>query len=38
MILPVLELDMSNNTVETAAEHIADWMESRGGLYMNDPA
>ena len=37
-ILPVLELDMSNNTVETAAEHIADWMESRGGLYMNDPA
>ena len=35
-ILPVLELDMSNNTIETATDHIADWMESTGGLYMND--
>ena len=35
-MLPVLELDMSNNTIETAVEHIADWMESTGGLYMND--
>ena len=34
-ILPVLELDMSNNTIETATEHIADWMESTGGLYMS---
>ena len=34
-MLPVLELDMSNNTVETATEHIADWMESTGGLYMS---
>jgi hypothetical protein len=33
-MLPVLELDMSNNSVETAADHIADWMESTGGLYM----
>ena len=37
-ILPIFELDMSNNTIETAAEHIADWMESTGGLYMNDHA
>ena len=35
-MLPVLELDMSNNTIGTAVEHIADWMESTGGLYMND--
>ena len=35
-ILPVLELDMSNNTIETATDHIADWMESTGGLFMND--
>ena len=33
-MLPVLELDMSNNTIETAADSIADWMESTGGLYM----
>ena len=35
-ILPVLELDMSNNTIETATDHIANWMESTGGLFMND--
>ncbi len=35
-MLPVLELDMSNNTIETAVEHITDWIESMGGLYMND--
>ena len=34
-MLPVLELDMSHNTIETAAEKIADWMESTGGLYMS---
>jgi len=34
-ILPVLELDMSHNTIGTAADHIADWMESTGGLYMS---
>ena len=34
-MLPVLELDMSNNSVETAADRIADWMESTGGLYMS---
>ncbi len=33
-MLPVLELDMSHNTIETAAEKIADWLESTGGLYM----
>lgn len=37
-MLPVFELDMSNNTVETATDQIADWMESTGGLYMDDPA
>ena len=37
-ILPIFELDISDNTIETAAEHIADWMESTGGLYMNDHA
>ncbi|MBC7879217.1 MAG: hypothetical protein H7Y59_18765 [Anaerolineales bacterium] len=37
-MLPIFELDISNNTVETATEHIADWMESTGGLYMDDPA
>jgi hypothetical protein len=34
-MLPILELDMSNNNVETAADQIADWMESTGGLYMS---
>jgi len=34
-VLPILELDMSNQTVETAADRIADWMESTGGLYMS---
>lgn len=33
-ILPVLELDISNNNIPTATEKIADWMESTGGLYM----
>jgi hypothetical protein len=32
-ILPVLELDMSDNDVAGAADRIADWMEERGGLW-----
>ena len=34
-ILPMLELDVSDNNIEAATEKIADWMESSGGLYMS---
>ncbi len=33
-ILPKLEVDISDNKVQGAAEKIAAWMESTGGLYM----
>lgn len=33
-ILPRLELDISDNDIPRAAERIADWMESTGGLYL----
>jgi regulator of PEP synthase PpsR (kinase-PPPase family) len=33
-ILPVLELDISDNHIENAVEHIADWLVTSGGLYM----
>jgi hypothetical protein len=32
-ILPVLELDVSDNDVTAAADRIADWLEETGGLY-----
>ena len=32
-ILPTLEIDISNNNVLGAADKIADWMESTGGLW-----
>jgi hypothetical protein len=32
-ILPVLELDVSDNNVTAAADRIADWLEETGGLY-----
>jgi hypothetical protein len=32
-ILPVLELDVSDNNVNNAAEKVADWLEETGGLY-----
>ncbi len=32
-ILPVLELDVSDNDVTVAADRIADWLEETGGLY-----
>ena len=32
-ILPVLELDISDSDVPGAADRIADWLESTGGLY-----
>jgi hypothetical protein len=31
--LPVLELDLSDDDVPAAAERVADWLESTGGLY-----
>jgi hypothetical protein len=34
-ILPILELDISDNDIQTAVEKIADWMEYTGGLYMS---
>src|SRR5512146_1828272 len=33
-ILPRLELEISDNDIPAATEHIADWMEATGGLYM----
>ena len=34
-LLPVLEVDISDNSIPAAVERIADWMESTGGLYMS---
>jgi hypothetical protein len=33
-MLPLLELDISDNNILRAVEEIADWMESTGGLWM----
>jgi hypothetical protein len=33
--LPTLRLDVSNNSISDAADRIADWLESRGGLYLD---
>ncbi len=35
-MLPKLELDISDNDIPRAVEKIADWMESTGGLWMNE--
>lgn len=35
-ILPMLEVDISDNDIPAAVERIADWMEQTGGLYMDD--
>jgi transcriptional/translational regulatory protein YebC/TACO1 len=35
-ILPKLTVDISDNDVPRAVEHIADWLEETGGLYMRD--
>jgi hypothetical protein len=32
-ILPTLELDVSDNDVARAADHVADWLEETGGLW-----
>jgi hypothetical protein len=32
-ILPVLEIDVSDNDINKAADKIADWLEQTGGLY-----
>ena len=34
--LPKIEIDISDNSIPTAVEHIADWLEETGGLYMPD--
>jgi hypothetical protein len=31
--LPVYEVDVSDDSVEGAADRIADWLEATGGLY-----
>ncbi|MEJ2759520.1 MAG: hypothetical protein P8046_13650, partial [Anaerolineales bacterium] len=35
-ILPVLEVDISDDDVDRAAGEVADWMESTGKLYMSE--
>lgn len=35
-MLPSLTLDISDNDIPLAVEHVADWLESSGGLYMPD--
>ena len=35
-MLPSLTLDVSNNNIPAAVEHVADWLEQSGGLYMPD--
>ncbi len=32
-LLPVLEIDISDNGVAGATDRIADWLEGTGGLY-----
>jgi hypothetical protein len=32
-LLPVLTLDVSDNSIENGVERIADWLEATGGLY-----
>ncbi len=34
--LPLLEVDLSDNNIPAAVEKIADWLETTGGLYLND--
>jgi hypothetical protein len=34
-ILPTLHLDVSDNSVSNAADAVADWLESTGGLYLD---
>jgi len=35
-ILPVMQVDISDDDVEGAVNRIADWLEETGGLYMKD--
>jgi hypothetical protein len=35
-ILPFMEVDVSDNSVPSAADRIADWLEATGGLTMED--
>ncbi len=34
-LLPILHLDVSDNSVSNAANAVADWLEATGGLYLN---
>lgn len=34
--LPILNLDVSDNSISDATDTIADWLESTGGLYMEE--
>ena len=34
-MLPVFEVDISDNNISAAVEKIADWLESTGGLYIS---
>ncbi len=36
-ILPVLELDVSDNNITAATDRVADWLEETGGLWMDSP-
>ncbi len=36
-VLPVLELDVSDDNINKAVEKIADWMHGNGGLYAKEP-
>lgn len=36
-ILPVLELDVSDDDLAGAADRVADWLEATGGLYLESP-
>ena len=35
-VLPVFEVDVSEEDIDRAADQVADWMEQTGGLYMAD--
>jgi len=35
-ILPVLKLDVSDNNIPAAVERVADWMETTGGLWLEN--
>jgi nitrogen regulatory protein PII len=34
-VLPILNLDVSDNNIQHAVEKISDWLEGKGGLWMD---